>query len=141
MIIYNVTVNIDDSVHDEWLTWMKDKHIPDMLATGKFSHAKMTKVLVEEELGGTSYSIQYTTKDRKTLNAYYQEDAEKLRTEALKRYADKFVAFRTELEVISQQIPWILDHLFCYGTLQDIDVQHYLFGRTLVGQQDEIQGF
>ncbi|MEM0933193.1 MAG: DUF4286 family protein [Bacteroidota bacterium] len=105
MIIYNVTVNIDDSVHDEWLTWMKDKHIPDMLATGKFSHAKMTKVLVEEELGGTSYSIQYTTKDRKTLNAYYQEDAEKLRMEALKRYADKFVAFRTELEVISQQIP------------------------------------
>ena len=105
MIIYNVTVNIDDSVHDEWLTWMKDKHIPDMLATGKFSHANMTKVLVEEELGGTSYSIQYTTKDRKTLNAYYQEDAEKLRTEALKRYADKFVAFRTELEVISQQIP------------------------------------
>ena len=105
MIIYNVTVNIDDSVHDEWLTWMKDKHIPDMLATGKFSHAKMTKVLVEEELGGTSYSIQYTTKDRKTLNTYYQEDAEKLRTEALKRYADKFVAFRTELEVISQQIP------------------------------------
>ena len=105
MIIYNVTVNIDDSVHDEWLTWMKDKHIPDMLATGKFSHAKMTKVLVEEELGGTSYSIQYTTKDRKTLNAYYQEDADILRTEALKRYADKFVAFRTELEVISQQIP------------------------------------
>ena len=105
MLIYNVTINIDDSVHDDWLNWMRDKHIPDMLATGKFSHAKMTKILVDEEMGGTSYSIQYTTKDRDTLEAYYKEDAERLRRDSLKLFADKFVAFRTELEVISQQIP------------------------------------
>ncbi|MEM8764109.1 MAG: DUF4286 family protein [Bacteroidota bacterium] len=105
MLIYNVTINIDDTVHDEWLLWMKDKHIPDMLATGKFSHAKMTKVLVEEELGGTTYSVQYTTKDRYTLDRYYNENAKVLRQEALKRFADKFVAFRTELEIVSQQIP------------------------------------
>lgn len=105
MLIYNVTINIDKSVHNEWLSWMKDKHVPDMLATGKFSHAKMTKVLVEEEMGGETYSVQYTTKDRSTLESYYREDAERLRNDALKRFADKFVAFRTELEVISQQIP------------------------------------
>ncbi|MEL7271257.1 MAG: DUF4286 family protein [Bacteroidota bacterium] len=105
MLIYNVTINIDDTVHDEWLLWMKDKHIPDMLATGKFSHAKMTKVLVEEDLGGTTYSVQYTTKDRDTLDRYYKENAQILRQDALKRFADKFVAFRTELEIVSQQIP------------------------------------
>ena len=49
MIIYNVTINVDDSVHDEWLTWIKE-HIPQVLATGKFSGAKLTKVLVEEEI-------------------------------------------------------------------------------------------
>ena len=105
MLIYNVTINIDDSAHDDWLNWMRDKHIPDMLATGKFSHAKMTRILVEEEMGGTSYSIQYTTKDRSTLAAYYKEDADRLRQDGLKLFADKFVAFRTELEVVSQQIP------------------------------------
>jgi len=36
MIIYSVTVNIDDSVHDEWVTWMKEVHIPDVMATGYF---------------------------------------------------------------------------------------------------------
>lgn len=105
MIIYNVTINIEDEVHDEWLLWMKDKHIPDMLATGKFSHAKMTKVLVEEEMGGTSYSIQYTCPDKQTLKSYYRENAENMRADGMKRFANKFVAFRTELEVISQQIP------------------------------------
>jgi len=105
MLIYNITVNIDGAAHDLWLEWMRDRHIPDMLATGKFSHAKLARVLVEEELGGMTYSIQYTVQDRPTLEAYYREDAERLRGEAQRRFPNLFVAFRTELEVISQQIP------------------------------------
>lgn len=105
MLIYNVTINIDTSVHGPWLEWMRDRHIPDMLATGKFSHAKMGRVLVEEEMGGITYSIQYTVQDRATLEAYYREDADRLREQAQRRFPDQFVAFRTELEVISQQIP------------------------------------
>lgn len=101
MIIYNVTVNIDNSIHDEWLIWIK-QHIPKVLATGKFKEAKLTKVLVEEELGGTTYSIQYRAFSRESLEAYYKEDAEYLRTEGLKLFADKMLAFRTELEIIDE---------------------------------------
>ena len=46
MYIYNVTINIDESVHLEWLTWM-ETHIPEVLNTGKFTAAKLTEVLVE----------------------------------------------------------------------------------------------
>lgn len=103
MIIYNVTINIDDSVHDDWLDWMKTKHIPDVLATKKFTEAKMCRVMVEEEMGGTTYSIQYRTENRETLERYYQEDADKMRAEGNQLFANKFVAFRTELEIISEQ--------------------------------------
>ncbi len=103
MYIYNVTINIDESVHDEWLQWMKEKHIPAMLATGKFSSAKMSMVMVNEVMGGITYSVQYTTDNLETLHKYYKEDAEKLRNEALTCFKDKFVAFRTELKVISEQ--------------------------------------
>ena len=102
MIIYNVTVNIDDSVHADWLYWIRNEHIPDMLATGKFIKALMTKVLVEEEMGGQSYSIQYTAKSRDSLARYYKDDAPKLREEA-GRFGDKVLMFRTELEIISEQ--------------------------------------
>lgn len=101
MIIYNVTVNIDESIHEEWLKWIKE-HIPHVLATGKFKDAKLTKVLVEEELGGITYSVQYRAFSRESLNAYYEEDAERLRNEGLKRFADKMLAFRTELEIIDE---------------------------------------
>lgn len=102
MYIYNVTINVVEEAHDDWLQWMKEEHIPQMLDTGKFIKALMTKVLVEEEMGGITYSVQYTTRDKATLEAYYEENADELRA-ASKKFKDKFVAFRTELEVISEQ--------------------------------------
>ncbi len=104
MYIYNVTINIEDSVHDKWAAWMQKKHIPDMLATGKFLKAKMTKIVIEEEMGGTTYSVQYTTDSKETLERYYKEDADKLRKEANQLFNGKFVAFRTELDVVFEEV-------------------------------------
>ena len=101
MIIYNVTVNVDESIHKEWLNWIKN-HIPLVLATGKFTEAKLTKVLVEEDMGGTTYSVQYRAKSRRDLNDYYNNHADRLRQDSLKRFADKTLAFRTELEVVDE---------------------------------------
>jgi len=103
MYIYNVTTNIDETIQAEWLQWMKEKHIPEMLATGKFSNAKMSQVLINEEMGGITYSVQYTTDSLETLQEYYKEYAPKLRDESMNLFKDKFVAFRTEMKVISEQ--------------------------------------
>lgn len=104
MYIYNVTINIDESIHAEWLVWI-EQHIPEVLATGRFVSAKMTQVLVQEEMGGVTYSIQYTAKTREDLDDYYKYDAQKLRTEGMKKFADKMLAFRTELKVINEFYP------------------------------------
>lgn len=101
MYIYNVTINIEENVHEAWLQWMQTEHIPAMLATGKFTNALMTKVKVEEDLGGITYSVQYRTASKAMLELYYQEDAAKLRAQS-KPFEGKFVAFRTELEVITE---------------------------------------
>lgn len=101
MIIYNITVNVDESIHDDWLQWVKN-HIPLVLATGMFTEAKLTKVLVQEENGGVTYSIQYRAKSRSHLDQYYKHHAAALRQDGLKRFADKMLAFRTELEVIDE---------------------------------------
>lgn len=144
MYIYNVTTNIEESIHDEWLQWMKEVHIPDVLATDKFLSAKMTKVLVEEEMGGFTYSVQFTTVDKETLEKYYKEDANRLRQDAVKRFAGKFVSFRTELEVISEATARPLastEYLFTYGTLQGRTIQKAVFGRTLEGTSDVLPNY
>lgn len=101
MYIYNVTINIDENVHDHWLDWMKKEHIPAMLATGKFLKALMTRVHMEGEMGGTSYSIQYTTNSKETLQKFYDEDASHIQN-LTKVFEGKFVSFITELEVIGE---------------------------------------
>jgi hypothetical protein len=102
MYIYNVTVNIQEEIHDKWVDWMKSEHIPDMLKTGKFIKALMTRVMVEEPMGGITYSVQYTAESKELLQKYYDENAKELRAKT-KPFEGKFVAFRTELEVISEQ--------------------------------------
>ncbi len=101
MIIYNVTANINESIHEEWLTWIKE-HIPKVLGTGKFDKATLTQVLVEEDMGGLTYSIQYRSYSREALDAYYREDADRLRQEGLKKFADNMLTFRTELKIIDE---------------------------------------
>ena len=105
MIIYNVTINVDESIHDEWMKWMTEEHIPEMLNTGKFIRALMTQVLVQEDLGGITYSIQYSCKSRELLEAYYKTDADQLRQDGFKRFGNKFGAFRTELKVVREFEP------------------------------------
>ena len=100
MIIYNVTVNIDLDVHDDWLKWMKESHIPDVMATGMFIDNKVSKVITGEEEGGLTYSIMYTCKDMATLEIYQEKHAPALQAGHTKRYAGKFGAFRTLLEVV-----------------------------------------
>ncbi len=102
MILYNVTINIDDEVHDEWLSWMKEVHIPDVMNTGHFVENKICKILAESE-GGVSYSIQYLCNSMDDLDAYQAKHAPRLQQEHTNRYSGRFAAFRTLLEVVHQQ--------------------------------------
>lgn len=99
MILYNVTVNIDKSVEDEWLHWMKEQHIPEVMETGMFVENKIFRLLQEEPQGST-YSIQYFAKSMEDIQQYQMEYAPGLQKAHTDKYANKFVAFRTLLESV-----------------------------------------
>lgn len=99
MYIYNVTTNIEEGIHDEWLDWMKNEHLPEMLETGKFTKVLMSRVMVKEQMGGITYSVQYTTESKEMLQRYYDEDAAEMRSRS-SAFEGRFVAFRTEMEIV-----------------------------------------
>ncbi len=100
MIIYNVTVNIEKDVHDDWFEWIKAVHIPDVMKTGMFLEYRMLKVLGDEDSGGHTYSIQYTCESMDLYLRYETEFAPELRKDVQARYGTKFIAFRTLLEPV-----------------------------------------
>jgi len=101
MIVYNVTVNIDDDVHDEWLDWMINTHIPEVMATGKFTEYRVCRILSrQEDETGQTYSIQYIAKDMTDYEDYQRDHAPALQQKTSEKYGEKFVAFRTLMEMM-----------------------------------------
>ncbi len=100
MIVYSVTVNIENDVHEEWLEWMKLKHIPDVMGTGYFTSHRILRLLGDEDTGGVTYSIQYHCNGIDDYKDYQEKSAPSLQKEHTEKFKDKFVAFRTLLEEV-----------------------------------------
>lgn len=101
MIIYNVTLSIDEEVSADWLLWMQETHIPSIMDTGCFMECRLSEILGEQE-GGKAYSVMYLARNQAALDAYnitYSTDMQKAHAD---RFAGKFSAFRTSLELIKQ---------------------------------------
>ncbi len=99
MVLYNVTVGIDSAVEEEWLQWMKDVHIPEVMATGMFERYDLYKVLSHEG-EGASYSVQYIAENMDKIDRYLTQFAPDLMKAHMERFRDRHVAFRTLLERI-----------------------------------------
>lgn len=98
MIIYNITINIDNDVHDEWLQWMKNVYIAEAMSSGCFIENKICKVLVEEDQG-TTYSLQFSCNTMGDYETYKAQHAPRMQKLA-GRYANKLVAFTTLLQEV-----------------------------------------
>lgn len=101
MIIYNVTVSIDESIHEDWLQWMREVHIPDVMATGHFIESRISRIHAEEQ-GGLSFAITYVSNSLDEIEQYQKNHAPRLQRDHSGRYAGKFAAFRTYLELIEE---------------------------------------
>jgi len=101
MVIYNVTNNMAQSLEAEWLEWTRE-HIARVLGTGLFMDARLTRVLVTEDDGSSTFSIQYKANSRESLELYYSKYASSLRQEAFEKFGERVLSFRTELDVIDE---------------------------------------
>jgi len=99
MIIYNVTISIESDIEQEWIKWMKETHIPDVLDTGLFKSSNMYKI-IPLEIEENTYCIQYSCDSIKEYNLYQEKYAKELQEKHTSRYKEKFIAFRTLLETI-----------------------------------------
>ena len=101
MLLYNVTVKIDKSIAADWLQWMKNEHIPAVMDSGQFQSSRICRLLdqpVDEE--DETYVIQYQCASLEHFNYYINTFAAELREQHNKRYKNRFVAFRTLMEVV-----------------------------------------
>ncbi len=101
MIIYNVTCSMDTSIADEWLQWMIEVHIPEVMKTGCFQNFKILKILTNvEDDHGINYSIQYHSDTLEMYQMYMSKYSKLLQQKTRDKYGDRIMAFRTLLEEV-----------------------------------------
>ncbi len=102
MILYNITIKIEHGVHDDWLHWMQQVHIPEMMATGFVEEYKFSRLLGVDEEDGFTYAVQYLMPSMEAYRIYQEKHAYRLQSAHIHRYKGQFVAFRSVLRVIEQ---------------------------------------
>lgn len=101
MIIYNLTIKVHTSIQNEWLTWLKEEHIPDILNTGCFTNANILQLLETDDTEGPTYAIQYRAESKALYNRYIEKFSDTMRQKSFEKWGDQFIAFRSVLQVVN----------------------------------------
>lgn len=99
MLIYNTTFQVDDDVHDNFLIWVKECCIPQVLSQGILKSPRLCRILSHRE-EGTAYSLQWEVENSGLLHQWHLKQGVSLHEEIRKIFQDKVVGFPTLMEVI-----------------------------------------
>ena len=99
MLLYNVTLIIEEAAAEEWLQWMTEIHIPEVMATEKFVSNRLLKVL-DSPNEGVTYCAQYVLESEEEYQDYQDNFAPALQADLQAKFENRFVAFRTLMEFV-----------------------------------------
>lgn len=101
MIVYAVTSEVEVQAAGEWLAWMRDIHVPEVLATGCFTGCRIAEL--EEPPpppGHVTFVFEYDAPTAELLARYFEQFAPALRQSATTRYGPAVRATRTVRRLI-----------------------------------------
>ena len=99
MFIINITFNTSDNVYDNWKNYITRYFIPQSMKDGQFKEYKIFKVLVDEESGGQTYSIQFFSENPVRIDDYLRKIFPDFQEELIQTFGQQVVAFATPLKM------------------------------------------
>ncbi|GAB2838550.1 DUF4286 family protein [Ferruginibacter profundus] len=100
MIVYNVTTKVAAAIQTDWLQWIQEEHIPDIINTGCFTHATVLQLLDIDDSEGPTYAVQYFADSKSLYNNYMEKHAAAMRQKAFDKWGNQFIAFRSLMQVV-----------------------------------------
>lgn len=95
MIVYSVSVVVDQAVVAEWQAWMLKVHIPDVMATGHFTGHQFARVIEPtSDVGRIAFRIDYSCESMQNYEQYRDHNAAALQREHTEKYDGRFTASR-----------------------------------------------
>lgn len=102
MILYNVTIILDEEIHENWLKWLKNENLQEIMNTGFFISYRILKVL-DSPNEGLTYCIQFIADSAEKYYEFLQINPKLLQTNIPSEFQNKFVVFSTLMEFIDAE--------------------------------------
>ena len=102
MILYNITIILDEEIHESWINWLKNDYLKNMMAQDHFISHRVLKVLDSPNEGHT-YCIQFIAETIEKYNNYKRLNTDQIQNNAPAEYLNKFVVFSTLMEFIKTE--------------------------------------
>jgi len=101
MFVYSITSIVKKEAEDEWLSWMKDSHIPEILRTGYFNNHKFYKVRIPTNSSNeVTYFSHYECESIDQYISYAEKEAPRLQAEVHAKFLGKVTSARMVMESI-----------------------------------------
>jgi hypothetical protein len=98
--IYNITMNIHWSVHEEWLQWMQQVYISSIISTGCFENYHLARLIDVDETDGPTYTIQCYAATKALYERYIELHASAIQQAAIDKWGDKFFSFTSVMQIV-----------------------------------------
>lgn len=101
-MLYTVRVSVHLSSAKEWTRWMRETHIPEVMATGCFEGATMAREPQPDSVDVETWVMVYRAKSAEDFELYQREHAAALQREHTQRYERVVHASRTLLPIFAR---------------------------------------
>ncbi|HRB31070.1 MAG TPA: DUF4286 family protein [Ferruginibacter sp.] len=99
--IYNVTIKVTPHIHEDWIQWLKEEHVPEVTSTGCFEKAIIVRLLETDDSEGPTYAVQYFVNSKADYNRYIELHAARMRQKSFDKWGNQFLAFRSIMEIVN----------------------------------------
>ena len=100
MIIYNITTKVHHSIALEWLQWLKEIHVKEVMESNCFTEFKIVKLLEFDETDGPTFAVQFAAESKGLYNRYIEKFAGQMRKRSFDKWGDKFISIRSVMQIV-----------------------------------------
>ena len=94
---YEVNMEVDSSIAEEWVEYMRSEHIPEVMQTGVFSSCQFLRIIEPAKEGFECFRITYEAKNLSAIQEYRSEMSPELQRKHNERYGEYAKGSRREM--------------------------------------------
>lgn len=100
MLVYNTTYQMDIDDARNFVIWIHECYIPQVLEDGILKSPRLLRILSHKDQDTECFSLQWEVEDSAALHKWHVRQGMKLNEELQKVFKDKVIGFPTLMEVI-----------------------------------------